>query len=138
MTRRDGDTAGKMARLDKTENYGQNSTGNLEKELELSECETKPFATVGKPYVNSRHHSTGSGNGVVSDGTLPSTSRGAGDGTRTYENTKSLPGSRAGSRPGSRPGSRMHSRTNSQESIIDLFDCMTLTFATAAAGQNKR
>ncbi|XP_022103251.1 MLX-interacting protein-like isoform X2 [Acanthaster planci] len=39
--------------------------------------------------------------------------------------SNSLPGSRASSRP----GSRMASRTNSQESIIDLFDSMTLAYS---------
>ncbi|XP_033637588.1 uncharacterized protein LOC117298436 [Asterias rubens] len=47
--------------------------------------------------------------------------------SRPRSASNSLPGSRASSRP----GSQMTSRANSQESIIDLFDCMTL-----ALGQN--
>ena len=117
MTRRDGDISSKMPRMDRGEKSNQNSTGNSIKGQDLIDGETKTPA-FGKPHVNTRTSAGGSG----SD-----------HGSYYSPRSISLPGSRAGSRPGSRPGSRIHSRTNSQESIIDLFDCMTLTY-----GHNKR
>ncbi|KAJ8030791.1 MLX-interacting protein [Holothuria leucospilota] len=123
MTKRDGLITGKTAHF---ERYGSKASPSNSRGNEFLEGDLRP----GSPSKNN-----------------PQTQRfslgGCNDGNfNVYRDSRSAPnsvpgsasGSRANSRPGSRPGSRLQSRCNSQESIIDLFDSMTLKYGQALDG----
>ncbi|XP_071838319.1 MLX-interacting protein-like isoform X2 [Apostichopus japonicus] len=114
MTKRDGEISVRTAHYDRTGAVSKRSpTRN-----ELLECGSSPSK---QNHIHQRYSQTQTS---ANDGSF-----------NMYRDSRSapnsVPGSASGSRANSRPGSRLQSRCNSQESIIDLFDSMSLKY-----GQN--
>ncbi|XP_063966981.1 MLX-interacting protein-like isoform X3 [Lytechinus pictus] len=122
MTKRDGCPLDKMTKMDQIEN-----------------CETKLLQRTENCNENAnnsdvRVHSPGKSTGTrqSSSGSFSEFSA-----SSFRDSPRSAPSSLPGSRCGSTPGSRLASRSNSQESIIDLFDSMTLQFGQIIEGTGQ-
>ncbi|XP_072179960.1 MLX-interacting protein-like [Diadema setosum] len=107
MTKRDGDLIDKMTKMDQVENSWKKSPSRTENAPNFAGS-----SDVHSPGKNSRQSSSGS----FSEFSASS----------FRDSPRSAPSSLPGSRCGSTPGSLLPSRSNSQESIIDLFDSMSL------------
>eukprot|EP00057_Strongylocentrotus_purpuratus_P022644 XP_011677118.1 PREDICTED: carbohydrate-responsive element-binding protein-like [Strongylocentrotus purpuratus] len=113
MTKRDGGPIDKITKMDEIENCLGKSLPRTENGNDNADNSDLQVHSPGKS-TGTRQSSSGS----FSEFSASS----------FRDSPRSAPSSLPGSRCGSTPGSRLASRSNSQESIIDLFDSMTLQF----------